>query len=178
MTITITSIAVAAIPAGTNSPEHTIPRQQVTPVTGLVIGTLTGWNCDGSPTVQFGGNPAQGESIARALAPLDRADIGKMVALQFERGDITQPVIMGLLHSSADNSGSGPAPAAPSAQSSLQVISNGDEVKLLANRKLTLQCGRASITLDVDGSVEIRGQDLLSRAAGQNRIKGSSISLN
>lgn len=149
------------------------------PVTGLVIGTLAGWNNDGLPLVNFDGNPARGPVPARAFAALTPADIGKMVALQFERGDLGQVAIMGVLHRSArqNEAASPPAPALlpPSA---LQVIENGDELRLVANRKLTLQCGRASITLDVDGSVEIRGQDLLSRAAGQNRIKGSSVSLN
>lgn len=146
-------------------------------VAGLVVGTLAGWSGDHSPLVNFDGNPAQGPAVARAFALLAQADTGKTVALQFEGGDITRPVVMGLLHSSADQGAAGPA-AALSIQAPLQVIGNGDEVRLVANRKLTLQCGRASITLDVDGNVDIRGQDLLSRAAGQNRIKGSSITLN
>ncbi|RSZ58067.1 hypothetical protein HF313_23105 [Massilia atriviolacea] len=146
------------------------------PVTGLVIGTLAGWSNDGLPLVNFDGNPAQGPAPARAFAALTSADIGKMVALQFERGDLGQVAVMGVLHRSArQNEPASPLLLPPSA---LQVIENGDELRLVANRKLTLQCGRASITLDVDGSVEIRGQDLLSRAAGQNRIKGSSVSLN
>ncbi|NIA00559.1 DUF6484 domain-containing protein [Massilia sp. CCM 8734] len=148
----------------------------VFPVVGLVIGILAGWSGDGSPLVNFDGNPALGPVAARAFAILTPADIGKMVALQFERGDIGQVAVIGILHQSALRNE--PGTRLLPAQSYLQVIDNGDELRLVANRKLTLQCGRASITLDVDGGVEIRGQDVLSRAAGQNRIKGSSISLN
>ncbi|MDM5182211.1 DUF6484 domain-containing protein [Massilia sp. DJPM01] len=152
---------------------------QAAPVTGLVIGTLTGFTSDMTPLVDFDGNPAHAPAIARAFAPLAQSDIGSMVALQFERGDITQAVVMGLLHRSAVKSkDSAQAPTLASTPSPLRIIGDSDEVKLVANRKLTLQCGRASITLDVDGNVEIRGLDLLSRAAGQNAIKGSSVSIN
>ena len=152
---------------------------QTAPVTGLVIGTLTGFTSDMAPLVDFDGNPAQGPVVARAFAPLAQSDVGSMVALQFERGDITQAAVMGLLHRSADHGRVlERAAVVTSVPSPLRVIGDGDEVKLVANRKLTLQCGRASITLDVDGNVEIRGLDLLSRAAGQNAIKGSSVSIN
>lgn len=158
---------------------QTCETAQAAPVTGLVIATLTGFTNDMAPLVDFEGNPAQGPAIARAFAPIAHSDVGSMVALQFERGDITQAVVMGLLHRSAVRSkDSAQAPALTSTSSPLRVIGDGDEVKLVANRKLTLQCGRASITLDVDGNVEIRGLDLLSRAAGQNAIKGSSVSIN
>lgn len=165
------------------------PRSPVQPVTGVVMGVLTGLTEDLTALVSFEGNPAQGAIRARALASLGQDDIGKVVALQFEQGDITQPVIIGLLYRAAKQSDGpfdGPLlTSAPGetivsllASHPLQVIANGHEVTLIASRKLTLQCGRASISLDVDGNIELRGQDLLSRAAGQNRIKGSSISLN
>ncbi|MDM5182204.1 DUF6484 domain-containing protein [Massilia sp. DJPM01] len=167
----------AVAPEPLAAPTH--DTAQAAPVTGLVIGTLTGFTSAMAPLVDFDGNPAQGPVVARAFAPLTQPDIGKMVALQFECGDITQAVVMGLLHRSAVKSkDSAQAPMLVSTPSPLRVIGDGDEVKLVANRKLTLQCGRASITLDVDGNVEIRGLDLLSRAAGQNAIKGSSVSIN
>ena len=144
------------------------------PVSGVVMGLLAGFTREGAPLVTFEGNPAQAPVAARAFAALFPADIGKPVALQFERGDVQQAAVIGLLHA-----GAGPAaPHSLALPDALQVISEGDELRLVAKRKLTLQCGRASITLDVDGNVEIRGQDVLTRAAGQNRIKGSSISLN
>ncbi|NHZ78037.1 hypothetical protein F2P44_01820 [Massilia sp. CCM 8695] len=174
-TMMIEQTAVASEPLAA----QTHDAAQATPVTGLVIGTLTGFTSDMAPLVDFEGNPVQGPAVARTFAPLAQSDIGSMVALQFERGDITQAVVMGLLHRSAVRSkDSAQAPALTSTSSPLRVIGDGDEVKLVANRKLTLQCGRASITLDVDGNVEIRGLDLLSRAAGQNAIKGSSVSIN
>lgn len=146
------------------------------PFTGLVIGVLAGFDEAGQCLVSFDGNPAQKPVAARALPLLATADIGKMLALQFERADLALPVVLGLLSHSALSEQA--RPLTTLADGALQVHADGQEVVLSATRKLTLRCGRASITLDVDGNVEMRGQDLLSRAAGQNRIKGSSISLN
>lgn len=177
---------------GTSSPPAAAPAASPTPaVGGVVIGILTGFTEDGQEPmalVDFDGNPSQDAVAARALTALGSDDIGKSVALQFERGDIALPVVIGLLHGSANPS----QPSNPSesrltgvaaalsrlARTPLQISLGDDEVVLTADRKLTLRCGGASITLDADGDIEMRGQNLLSRAAGQNRIKGSSVSLN
>lgn len=132
------------------------------PVTGLVMGTLAALDRQGGALVSFEGNPAGVPVPARALVQLNQADIGKMIALQFERGDIAQAVVIGLLHSRAGQAGN----------------TASDNVTIAAKKNLTLKCGKASISLDADGNVEIRGQDLLFRAAGENSIKGSSVSLN
>ncbi|WP_157522632.1 hypothetical protein [Mitsuaria sp. 7] len=55
---------------------------------------------------------------------------------------------------------------------------DGDRVVVEARRQLVLRCGKSSITLHEDGTVEIRGVDLVSRASGRNRILGGSIDLN
>ena len=141
--------------------------------------------------VEFDGNPAPAALPALVLAPLGADDIGKAVALQFERGDLMRPVVIGLLYGSANAQALPPKPSELQGQAQagtpvgpepdlppLQVTQDGADVTLTAYGRLTLQCGRASLTLDVNGDIELRGRDVLSRASGQNRIKGSSISLN
>ena len=166
-----------ARPDTPESPAHAADVGLITPmVSGLVIGVLHGFDAAMQAMVSFDGSAQPGPIMARSLVLLGESDIGKMLALQFERGDIGLPVVLGLLAHSA-------RPAAEKAMflasgDALKVSTHGEEVVLSASRKLTLLCGRASLTLDVDGNIEIRGQDVLSRAAGQNRIKGSSISLN
>lgn len=140
------------------------------PFHGIIIGVLQGFDAAMQALVGYEGNPAPAALPALALAALDTADIGKAVALQFERGDLMRPVIIGLLYGSPN----APLLSAPA----LQVTQDGADVTLTAHGRLTLQCGRASLTLDVNGDIELRGHDVLSRASGQNRIKGSSISLN
>ncbi|MDQ1835436.1 MULTISPECIES: DUF6484 domain-containing protein [Massilia] len=173
----VKNIVAPDIPS--TSTKHPCIASAAPTVAGLVIGTLTGLTEELACMVDFGGNPCREPLMARALVPLTIADIGTSVAILFEGSDLTKPVIMGRLFGSAlqaDVTASENVSILSSG--ALQVITNDNEVTLMASRKLTLKCGRASITLDVDGNVEIRGDNLLSRAAGQNRIKGSSVSLN
>jgi hypothetical protein len=47
-----------------------------------------------------------------------------------------------------------------------------------ADEELTLQCGDASIQIRRDGKILIRGEHILSRAKGTQRIKGGSVAIN
>jgi hypothetical protein len=147
---------------------------------GIVIGTLIGLSENRLPLVSYHGKtpvPAQ------TLVNVGEADFGKSVVLQFESGDIKRPVLLGVLQ---DNRSAEPiaddddAPAATLALADAPIKAKIDdaEIVLTAQRRITLQCGSASITLDANGNVEIRGKYILSRSSGQNRIKGSSVSLN
>lgn len=53
-----------------------------------------------------------------------------------------------------------------------------DELVLEARRKITLRCGKASITLYPSGKIALRGEYILSDAAGINRIAGGQVELN
>ncbi len=160
----------------------------IAPPHGIIMGVLIGFDVAMQAQVEFDGNPAAGALPALMLAALGVSDIGKPVALQFERGDLLRPVVIGLLYGSANPQLPAQEPhvqarivtpaATQTDQPPLQVTQDGTDVTLTAYGRLTLQCGRASLTLDVNGDIELRGRDVLSRAAGQNRIKGSSISLN
>lgn len=52
------------------------------------------------------------------------------------------------------------------------------KIQLDGLEELTLQCGKASITLRKDGRVVIRGTYVETRSSGTNRIKGSVVKLN
>lgn len=53
-----------------------------------------------------------------------------------------------------------------------------DEVIIDAERKLTLRCGKSSITLYPNGKIVLRGEYILSDAEGVNRLTGGRIELN
>lgn len=53
-----------------------------------------------------------------------------------------------------------------------------DELVLEARQKITLRCGKASITLYPSGKIALRGEYILSDAAGINRIAGGQVELN
>lgn len=52
------------------------------------------------------------------------------------------------------------------------------EVTLEAQNKITLRCGKSSLTLYPNGKIVLRGEYILSDAAGVNRIAGGQIELN
>lgn len=51
-------------------------------------------------------------------------------------------------------------------------------VVLEAAQSMTLRCGEASIDLRADGKVVIRGEDVLLRAKGTQRIRAGTVSIN
>lgn len=53
-----------------------------------------------------------------------------------------------------------------------------DELLIDADRKLTLRCGKSSITLYPNGKIVLRGEYILSDAEGVNRLAGGRIELN
>ncbi|WP_206958109.1 hypothetical protein [Trinickia acidisoli] len=69
----------------------------------------------------------------------------------------------------ADSAPSGSAPPPASME---------DELVLEARQKITLRCGKASITLYPNGKIALRGEYIVSDAAGVNRIAGGQVELN
>lgn len=53
-----------------------------------------------------------------------------------------------------------------------------EELVLEARQKITLRCGKASITLYPNGKIALRGEYIVSDAAGVNRIAGGQVELN
>jgi hypothetical protein len=60
----------------------------------------------------------------------------------------------------------------------VEVEADGERLVVSAREQLVLRCGKASITLTRAGRVIIRGESLLSRSSGVNRIKGGSVQIN
>jgi hypothetical protein len=52
------------------------------------------------------------------------------------------------------------------------------DIVVEAGDTLTLKCGEASIQITRDGKIVIRGEHILSRAKGTQRIKGGSVAIN
>lgn len=139
---------------------------------GVVIGVLVGLDENHNPLVVFPANPQEEAVTARTTTRLQHDDIGKEVALLFEQGNPQQPLIIGPINK--------PEKTLKSNEGSQSVSLDIDDENLVFNAKqsITLKCGKASITLTKAGKIILRGDYLLSRSSGVNKIKGSSVQIN
>ncbi|TCU39403.1 DUF6484 domain-containing protein [Rhizobium azibense] len=134
-------------------------------IEGVVIGVLLGFDA-GVPLVVFPGNPRDTALPARSLCDLTSAMIGAEVALLFEGGDATRPLIVGRIVEPARKS------------STPNVIRDGERVRITGEERIELRCGKATIILEKDGHITIRGTYVTSHASAANRIRGGSVNLN
>ena len=134
-------------------------------IDGVVIGALLGWD-DEAPLVIFPGNPVETALPARSLCALSIDMIGCEVALLFQDGNPRKPLIVGRIVEPA------------SAKAPPQVIRDGQRVRVTADERLELRCGKATILMEQDGRITIRGTHIISHASGAQRIRGGSINLN
>ncbi|SRR6056297_452377 len=134
-------------------------------VEGVVIGVFLGFEAE-RPLVVFPGNPSDGAIPARSLARLTAEDAGSEVALLFEDGRRDRPLIVGRVVEPVR------ADAAP------HVVRDGETVKIAAKERIELRVGKASIIMEADGHITIRGSYLVSHASAANRIRGGSVNLN
>ncbi|MDX8455596.1 DUF6484 domain-containing protein [Mesorhizobium sp. VK9D] len=134
-------------------------------IDGVVIGLLIGFE-DGAPLVVFVGNPRETAVAARSLTVLDPSVVGSELALLFEGGDPMRPLVVGRIID--------PSPKSKE----LEVIRDGKRVVITAEERIELRCGLASIILERDGRVTVRGTQLTSQASGTNRIRGGAVHLN
>jgi hypothetical protein len=109
---------------------------------------------------------------ARSLVPLKPEEIGREVALLFEDGELTKPIIVGVL----------PKDQAPlestDTNNELDIKIDRETLVLTAKSEIVIRCGKASITLTKAGKVLLQGEYVVSRSAGVNKIRGGSVQIN
>lgn len=140
-----------------------------------LVGSLHGFDLDERPLVSSL-ETLPGEIIAaRTTVSLLREMIGASVLILNEAGDPHLPIIVGILQS----------PGLPYGREreretsrDLSVHADGERHVIRAEREIVLCCGDASITLTRAGKVIIKGNYILSRSTGYNKIKGAAIDIN
>ena len=101
---------------------------------------------------------------ARAMAAIVAAHLGREVAVLFENGDASRPVIIGVMEPRA-------------LQPGVDVAGDGT-VTITAPERIVLRCGEASLTLTKEGKVLLSGAHVSSRSTGVVRIVGASVEIN
>ena len=139
---------------------------------GAAVGELVAL-ADGGRTPVIAMDSAAGRSamVGRTAVDLHADHIGAAVVLVFEAGDRLRPIVVGVLRSDRTST-------PPELAGTVDVSSDGERMIVRARRELVLQCGKASLTLQQDGTIRIVGERILSRATGPNRVQGGSIELN
>lgn len=165
----------------------------------IVIGLIVNLDDHGRPLVDFNDNPSSVPLAALTTSPISKSHISRQVALLFNNGDLSQPVIMGLIHNPLDellenfeltpaehNNTEGTVEAPMEMQKQTENIPqddnliyvDGKHVHIEGAEEVTFKCGKASITLTKSGKILIRGTYLLNRSTGVNRIMGGSVQVN
>ncbi len=164
----------------------------------IIIGELIGFNHLGEPQVVFPSSGTEGVNAISTVA-ITHEHTGRQVALLFANGDLSKPVVMGLIYSplldilnnvefisetESENGDEEVFPGSQSSQSNVKQTENntafvdGSRVVLEGKEEIVLKCGEASITLTKAGKILIRGKYLLNRSSGVNRIMGGSVQVN
>lgn len=138
---------------------HDVVRRLPPDIHGFRIRRFMGFDAAGAPLVTSGANDTSG-TPSLSLVPLKGRQQGAEVAVAW-LDEEASPLILGLVQPHA-----------------FVVDADGDSVVIEGNREVVLRCGKASITLKPDGSIIIRGGQILSRADGANRVQGASVQLN
>jgi uncharacterized protein (DUF2345 family) len=95
----------------------------------------------------------------------------------FEAGDPKRPIVIGVLQHEQPPT---PEPVEVETVASLpiEVEADGQRIVLTGKEEVVLRCGKASIQLLSDGTIRLRGTNVLSRASATNRIRGGNVQIN
>ena len=138
---------------------------------GIYTGHLVGFKEACTPLVILPQEHVTAAQPARSIVDLHGEHIGSEVVIQFENGDLSRPIIMGVIRTPS----AWPMQERPQ---NVTVEADDERLTLSAKNQIVLRCGKASITLTQAGKVLIKGTYISSRSSGANRIKGGSILLN
>jgi len=165
----------------TLGPSGAVPSNPPRQLPAVVEGRVQSVASSG-PFVEWSGSSAP--TVARVLwmerVPDWSRCIGLRVALAFEDGDERRPIVVGLLESPPIEALQAPPDEPAEVWDPEEAPSSEipEVLRIESGRELRIVCGKASIHLRADGRIELRGEYLLSRATGPNKIKGGSVQIN
>lgn len=159
----------------------------------LLIGKVVAFNDRGNPLVSYDDKTKQTPIEALTTVPLSSDTIGKEVAISFATNNGVVAIVMGVIRRALDDvlefqstqnteklsvTGNTNIENNIEGSSKKEAIVDGEKLELSATEEVTIRCGKASITLNKNGKILIKGEHMLNRTSGSYRIKSGSIQLN
>lgn len=143
---------------------------------GIFVGLLIGLNRDSLPVVRLGCEMNRKPLVCGSIVEIDERSLGREVVVQFENGDLSRPIIMGILRNAGVPEQGAGANSDPAAKRFIEV--DGERLLLAGDREIVLQCGDARITLTKAGKIIIHGNYVLTRSRGACKLKGATVDIN
>ncbi len=131
---------------------------------GVSIARFSGFNSEGRFLIVLDDTPQP--VAALSTVGLSEDDVGAKIVVAFENGSVRCPIIIGRIQKNRTQ------------VTDLTSKVDGERLVLRANREIELRCGDASIVLTRAGKVLIKGNFVLSRSRGANKIKGAFVDIN
>lgn len=143
---------------------------------GSVVGQLVALTRDSLPVVRLGVAPDWKPLVCRSVVDVDERSLGREVVVQFENGDPSRPIVMGILQGPAVERQVMDASSEGTAKRCIEV--DGERLLLAGEREIVLQCGDARITLTKAGKILIHGNYVLTKSRGACKLKGATVDIN
>lgn len=161
------------------TPDTAELSEQEWPQGELLLGTLVDLDEQGQPCVRVVYKGASQHLVATPAVRVTRESLGRQAVVMFAGGSIQAPMLLGFVHSPLDmalEEFSDEPESQPSGPMEAEV--DGQKTVIEGKQQIVLRCGAASITLTEAGKIILRGEHLVSRSSGVNRILGASIQMN
>lgn len=130
---------------------------------------------NGQPLIEFNGHQEH-PLLGRSTVDLSLVkSFPHQVLVLFEQGDLEKPIVTGVLQQPGEDSPTQDDHILHSKQS-LKI--NGKTLYLTSEQDLVIECGKSSLRMSKQGKITLKGTDIVTRAARNNKIKGASININ
>ncbi|WP_051234638.1 DUF6484 domain-containing protein [Marinimicrobium agarilyticum] len=145
----------------------------------FLLGTLVDLDDQGLPCVRVAYKGAYHRLLATPATRVTREALGRQAVVMFAGGSIQAPVLLGFVHSPLDMALEEFAgESEETSPGKMEAEVDGQKTVIEGKQQIVLRCGAASITLTESGKIVLRGEHLVSRSSGVNRILGASIQMN
>ena len=114
---------------------------------------------------------------ATAASRLSTAPIGVRLLLAWDEQEEVPIIVDVIVPAITAESHSPPAPQSV-CMTPYQISTDGNAVTIEAEEELTLQCGRARMTLNRNGRIALRGDYLVSYSRGTIKLTGAVVHIN